>query len=75
MATKEGVAKVGKMTKTKTIGTKKYTKTACALTKAEAKKKAKNLREKGTTARVLKNSDGKGFCLYKGAKKAKAKKK
>lgn len=54
--------------KTMTIGGKRFTKDSCHKTKTAAKKKAKAIRAKGYTARVV------GNCVVKGAK-SKAKRK
>lgn len=51
---------------TKVIGGQRFTKMACGLTKTEAGKKAENHRAKGKAqkARVVKNTAGKGYCVF-----------
>lgn len=53
-------------TKTKVIGGERFTKVACGLTKPEASKRATNHRKKSVAAkaRVVKNTAGKGYCIY-----------
>ena len=72
MATKKKGSKG--LTKTKTIGGKRFTKSTCSSTKTGANSAAKRIRGKGKTARVVKNPTG-GYCVYSGAKSKTKKKK
>ena len=64
--TKAKVAAVGSP-KTISMFGKRYTKSMCSLTKADATKKADAHRAKGKGkgAAVKKNTGGTGYCLYK----------
>lgn len=67
-ARKRKTKKVAGMTPaTISIGGVRFKKSACSLTKAEAKKKAEAHRAKGKGkgARVIPNKSGTGYCLYK----------
>lgn len=63
-----GAAKKAKVTVS--IGGKRYRKSLCG-SLTDLRKKAENVREKGGTARVIKNKTGSGGCLYVGPNKAK----
>lgn len=47
----------------KKFGKKVYTKSACSMTKTDAKKKAASVRKSGRLARIVKSSTGK-HCVY-----------
>jgi len=63
----KGRPKAKGLTKTKTIGGKRFTKSSCSKTKTAATATVSRLRKRGFTARVVKNPAG-GYCAYKGAK-------
>lgn len=62
----------GKKSNTKKFNGKKYTKKSCYSKKTDAKKAATAIREKGGTARIVKE-DGRN-CLYEGPRARKRRK-
>jgi hypothetical protein len=49
-----------------TIGNHRFTKKECGIAKTSATSAAKDIRAKGRMARVVPNTDGKGFCVLEG---------
>lgn len=63
-ATKKRKAKVAGSPATISMFGRRYKKSLCSLTKADADKKAGARRAAGKGAAVKKNTGGKGYCLY-----------